>query len=73
MFMPLSDLPLYQEDYIGLRALNESGRLHRLVCKGQHMEISDDCWETVMEWLVPAAIKKEESFSTPHLRFQMAL
>lgn len=49
--LPWLDLPLYREDYIGLRQLDESGRLHRQTCRGPHMQIDNDCWRDVMAWL----------------------
>ena len=48
-----SDLPLYAEDYVGLRALHKTGRLHRRLCQGQHMQIDDKCWNDVIGWLKP--------------------
>lgn len=49
-----AELPLYSEDYIGLKKLNEAGLVHRRLCKGQHMQIDDECWSDVLEWLKPA-------------------
>ncbi|GAA5962961.1 hypothetical protein JCM3765_006730 [Sporobolomyces pararoseus] len=49
--LPLEDLPLYQDDYIGLRSINERGDLIRGVCRGVHMEISKKCWERVVSFL----------------------
>ena len=49
--VPYSDLPLYVEDYIGLRKLDEGGRVVRDVCEGTHMEIDRECWESVVSWL----------------------
>ncbi len=45
------DLPLYKEDYIGLKELNERGGVVKGECEGEHMQISDDCWEQVVGWL----------------------
>jgi len=45
------DLPLYKEDYIGLRELNERGGVAKGECEGEHMQIDDDCWEGVISWL----------------------
>lgn len=49
--LPLEDLPLYREDYIGLRFINERGGLIRGVCSGAHMEIGKKCWERVVSFL----------------------
>ncbi|GAA5843722.1 hypothetical protein JCM11251_003475 [Rhodosporidiobolus azoricus] len=48
--LPWSSLPLYTEDYIGLRALHERGRVVKGVCEGAHMEVTDDCWEGIVGW-----------------------
>ncbi|GAA6059856.1 hypothetical protein JCM10212_007061 [Sporobolomyces blumeae] len=44
-------IPLYARDYNGLRTLDERGKVERLVCNGVHMEISDQCWDTVVRYL----------------------
>lgn len=49
--VPYSDLPLYVEDYIGLKKLDEEGKVVREVCVGTHMEINRACWEGVVSWL----------------------
>lgn len=49
--LPYADLPLYEQDYIGLKALDEAGGLHHASCNGQHMEIDEECWSTVIRWL----------------------
>jgi palmitoyl-protein thioesterase len=36
--------PLYLEDWIGLRALDEAGRVKLLLCEGEHMQISAKCF-----------------------------
>ena len=38
----LRDQPLYREDWIGLRALDESGRLVAFDCPGEHMHFTDE-------------------------------
>ena len=49
--VPYSKLPLYVEDYIGLRKLDEEKKVVRDVCEGTHMEIDRECWEGVVSWL----------------------
>jgi len=49
--LPYTDLPLYEEDYIGLRALNEADGFHQRTCHGQHMQIGKKCWNEVITWL----------------------
>lgn len=35
--VPLESQSLYREDWLGLKKLNEAGRLEFLVCPGQHV------------------------------------
>lgn len=49
--LPYTDLPLYEEDYIGLRTLAESDGFHQRTCHGQHMQIGKKCWDEVISWL----------------------
>ncbi|KAF7321470.1 Palmitoyl-protein thioesterase [Mycena kentingensis (nom. inval.)] len=42
--VPMREQPLYQEDWIGLRLLDERGGVVFGECEGQHMQIGD-CWE----------------------------
>ena len=46
---PLRDLSLYQEDWLGLRHLDEEGRLHMLEMSGDHMDFQ---WEWYIENIV---------------------
>jgi palmitoyl-protein thioesterase len=45
--IPMHLQPLYQEDWIGLRDLDERNGVLFEVCKGDHMQISD-CWEDLV-------------------------
>jgi len=47
----LQDLPIYKEDYIGLKTLDQAGKIHYGTCFGGHMQIDEDCWQNVMDWL----------------------
>ena len=47
---PLNESLLYQEDWLGLKTLDESGRLHFLAVDGHHVQI-DYNW--VAENIVP--------------------
>ncbi|GAA6024338.1 hypothetical protein JCM11491_000382 [Sporobolomyces phaffii] len=49
--LPFVDLPLYVDDYIGLRALDERHAVVLGVCPGVHMEIRDECWDAVVAHL----------------------
>ncbi|KAJ7502802.1 palmitoyl-protein thioesterase [Mycena galericulata] len=43
----MREQPLYQEDWIGLRELDERGGVEFAECEGEHMQIND-CWESIV-------------------------
>lgn len=45
--IPMRLQPLYVEDWIGLRELDERGGVVLESCEGEHMQMSD-CWEDVV-------------------------
>ncbi|KAI0743399.1 alpha/beta-hydrolase [Daedaleopsis nitida] len=47
--VPMRLQPLYTHDWIGLRTLDESGRVMLETCEGRHMEISDACWQPLVK------------------------
>ncbi|KAJ6593677.1 Alpha/Beta hydrolase protein [Mycena capillaripes] len=47
IIVPMHGQPLYQEDWIGLRELDERGGVVFAECEGEHMQISD-CWEVLV-------------------------
>jgi len=48
--IPMHLQPLYVEDWIGLRRLDEQGAVVFEICEGEHMRIGD-CWEDlVRQW-----------------------
>lgn len=57
------DQPLYREDWIGLRTLDERGAVVRLTCVGEHMHISDECWRPLVEKYVGGVPGSSESRS----------
>lgn len=49
--IPMRLQPLYKEDWIGLRKLDESGAIDLVACPGEHMQL-DGCWEDlVAKWV----------------------
>lgn len=48
VIVPMRQQPLYQDDRIGLRTLDESNRVHFVTCEGAHMRISADCWRPLV-------------------------
>lgn len=49
--VPMRGQPLYREDWIGLRELDERGGVEFAECEGEHMQI-DDCWEELVREFV---------------------
>lgn len=47
--VPMRKQPLYVEDWIGLRTLDESGRVALVSCEGEHMELSTECWQPLVK------------------------
>jgi palmitoyl-protein thioesterase len=45
--IPIHEHPLYTEDWIGLRALDERGAVVFETCNGEHMHIGS-CWEDIV-------------------------
>jgi palmitoyl-protein thioesterase len=47
--VPMREQPLYKEDWIGLRALDEHGRVVLASCDAEHMHLSTECWKPLVE------------------------
>merc|ERR1719187_1389117 len=45
VILPLRESPIYVEDRIGLKTLDESGRLHFLEVEGEHLQFSREWFE----------------------------
>ena len=45
----MREQPLYVEDWIGLRALDESGRVVLELCEAEHMHLLPECWQPLVE------------------------
>ncbi|PCH43918.1 palmitoyl-protein thioesterase [Wolfiporia cocos MD-104 SS10] len=43
--VPMRLQPLYLGDWIGLRTLDERGAVVLETCPGEHMQLSNDCWQ----------------------------
>lgn len=51
--------PLYKEDWIGLRKLDEENKVFPIVCEGEHMQIAEDCWKPIVKrWVGQIDVKK---------------
>lgn len=52
--IPMRQQPLYTEDRIGLRKLDEKGAVVLETCEGEHMQLGD-CWERLVKKFVGGA------------------
>ncbi|KAI9824468.1 MAG: hypothetical protein M1832_002003 [Thelocarpon impressellum] len=58
---PLVERPLYTEDWLGLKTLNESGRLHLRETEGGHMQLTDELLTDVFRtYFAPAEEEGEQ-------------
>jgi palmitoyl-protein thioesterase len=56
--IPLRLHPIYTEDWIGLRQLDEDGRLIFEACNGKHMHMGE-CWEQIVEEYCGGVLKRD--------------
>ena len=47
--VPMRLQPLYAHDWIGLRKLDEAGRVSLETCEGEHMQLAEECWRPLVE------------------------
>lgn len=53
--VPMRQQPMYTEDWIGLKELDESGRIVFGVCDGEHMQLGD-CWKDYVKKYVGSLV-----------------
>jgi palmitoyl-protein thioesterase len=50
--------PLYKEDWIGLRKLDEEDKVFPIICEGEHMQIVEECWKPIIKrWVGQVDVK----------------
>ena len=54
--IPMRLQPLYKEDRIGLRTLDERGGVVLKACAGEHMELSTSCWRPLVRKYVGGSL-----------------
>ena len=60
--VPMRLQPLYKEDWIGLKQLDQAGRVKLLSCEGEHMQLPRDCWEPIVkQYLAKSRVSDERS------------
>jgi palmitoyl-protein thioesterase len=47
--LPMRQQPLYKEDWVGLRTLDEAGKVHLSACDGEHMQLPPVCYEGIVK------------------------
>ncbi|KAJ5475642.1 hypothetical protein N7539_007929 [Penicillium diatomitis] len=63
---PLQERPIYKEDWLGLKALDDQGKLHFKSAPGQHMELSEELLrKTFKEYFGP--VEDGKAISSPRL------
>ncbi|KAI0371106.1 alpha/beta-hydrolase [Pilatotrama ljubarskyi] len=61
--VPMRLQPLYTEDWIGLRTLDESGRVVLETCEGEHMHLSDGCWRPLVQRFVGEILDEDDGYT----------
>ncbi|OJT12747.1 Palmitoyl-protein thioesterase 1 [Trametes pubescens] len=60
--VPMRLQPLYKNDWIGLRTLDERGGVVLETCEGEHMHLSDECWRPLVQRFVGEVVDREETY-----------
>lgn len=56
--VPMRLQPLYTDDWIGLRTLDERGAVHLETCDGEHMQLARDCWEPLVKQYTGSLVER---------------
>lgn len=70
--LPMKLQPLYSEDWIGLKQLDQAGRVKLLSCEGEHMQLARDCWEPIVKQYLGKSREDNESNARYGLLVQSA-
>ncbi|KAI0829895.1 alpha/beta-hydrolase [Trametes gibbosa] len=58
--VPMRLQPLYTQDWIGLRTLDERGRVVLETCEGAHMQLADECWQPLVQRFVGGILSESQ-------------
>ncbi|KAH9858545.1 alpha/beta-hydrolase [Lenzites betulinus] len=58
--VPMRLQPLYTEDWIGLRALDERGGVVLETCSGTHMQLAAECWRPLVQRYAGAVLSEPQ-------------
>lgn len=56
--IPMRLQPLYTQNRIGIKTLDERGDLVLVTCEGAHMHISDECWKPLVQKYVGGSLNE---------------
>merc|ERR1711976_1046284 len=48
VMVPVQNTPLYTEDWIGLKTLDQQGKLHFMSVKGDHLQLDKDSLDEII-------------------------
>ncbi len=68
--VPMRLQPLYTHDWIGLRALDEAGRVLLETCEGEHMQLAEECWRPLVERFTGGPLDEDAPIWDEVLRVQ---
>ena len=57
--------PIYLDDRIGLKTLDERGDVILESCEGEHMQLSQDCWEPIVKKFVGGPVDDFSFYDVP--------
>ncbi|KZV69353.1 alpha/beta-hydrolase [Peniophora sp. CONT] len=57
--VPMRLQPLYTDDWIGLRSLDERGAVQLVSCPGEHMQLARECWEPLVRQYAGAIVEQK--------------
>ena len=57
--------PIYLDDRIGLKTLDERGDVILESCEGEHMQLSQDCWEPIVKKYVGGPVGELSFYEGP--------
>ncbi|KAK7692900.1 hypothetical protein QCA50_004535 [Cerrena zonata] len=63
--IPMRLQPIYLDDRIGLKTLDERGDVVLESCEGEHMQVTRDCWEPIVKRFVGGPVEDISIFDIP--------
>ena len=65
--VPMHLQPLYTEDRIGLRSLDERDAVILEICEGEHMQLAKGCWEPLVRRFVGGTVDAVDPTNPEHI------